>query len=183
LNVARFNSTSDRLSLGSSALAQNVGGVTVYAIRKWAASPTAARTILSISTNNSVNTRVQMYGGVSSGKSGAGGRRLDANSFAGVNSSSNVSTSVFQIDTAVFDYTNSDLFLYIGSALEASTTSFQTDGSTSNTAANNSNIGAAASGGTQFFNGDIGEILVFHAAHTAAERLRIWTYLRNKWAI
>jgi hypothetical protein len=120
---------------------------------------------------------------VTSGKSGAGGRRLDADTFASISSSASVSTSVFQIDTGVFDYANSDLFLYLNGVLEASSTTFQTAGSTSNTAANNMHIGSAVGGTAQYMNGDIAEILVFHAAHDAAIRQRVWEYLNNKWGL
>jgi len=180
LDVARFNGTTDRLTIGSTDLFRNIGGGTIYIVRKWAASPTAARTIFQINNNASL-ARATTYGGVSSNKSGVGGRRLDANSFSGINSTNNVSTTDFKVATAVFDYTNSNLYFYVNKVLEGSTTSFQTDGSTSNTASNGSAIGST--GSAQFFNGDIGEILVFHAAHDDTTRAIITRYLQLKWGI
>jgi hypothetical protein len=183
LNVARFDGSNDRLTRSTSDLARNVGGLTIYAIRKWSASPTAARNIFSISTNVAGNGRALLFGGFVSNKMGAGGRRLDANTFASIAASSNIGTTSFDLDTAVFDYTNSDLYLYTKDVLEASTTTFQTTGSTSNTAATAAAIGSQPNGSGQYFEGDIGEVLVYHSAHDAATRQRVWDYLRTKWGI
>jgi hypothetical protein len=183
LNVARFDGSNDRLTRGSSDLARNVGGVTIYAIRKWSSSPTAARNIFSISNNVATTARVLLFGGLVSNKMGAGGRRLDADSFASISASSNIGTTSFDLDTAVFDYTNSDLYLYTKDVLEGSTTTFQTSGSTSNTAAAGAAIGSQPNGLTQYFQGDIGEVLIYHSAHDADTRQRVWDYLRTKWAI
>jgi hypothetical protein len=183
LNVARFNGTSDRLELGSSGLARNVDGVTIYVVHKWSALPTSMRSIIGITIGTSASTaRCLMYGGSPANKAGAGGRRLDADGFTAVSSTNNVNTS-FSLSTGIFDYANSDLFLYFGSTLEGSTTSFHSNGSTSNTASQAVSIGSNAPTGTQFFNGDIGEVLVFHSAHDAATRARVWGYLKHKWAI
>jgi hypothetical protein len=183
LNVARFDGSTDRLTRGSSDLARNVGGVTIYAIRKWSASPTASRNIVAVSNNNVIQGRASLFGGFVSNKMGAGGRRLDADSFGSVAASSNIGTTSFDLDTAVFDYTNSDLYLYTKDVLEGSTTTFQTSGSTSNTAAAGAAIGAQPNGLSQYFQGDIGELLVYHSAHDADTRQRVWDYLRTKWAI
>ena len=183
LSIARFDGTNDRLTLGSSGLFQNVAGGTIYAVRLWSSSPTAGRNILAISNNASISTRASIYGGSASGKSGSGGRRLDADAFAGVNGTNSVSTTLLQVDASVFDYSNDDLYLYMNGVQEASNTSFQTTGSTSNTASAAAAIGSMPAGTSQYFLGDIGEILVFHSAHSSTTRQRVRDYLRNKWAI
>lgn len=177
-SIARFDGTNDRLSLGSSNLFRNISGGTIYAVRFWNGSPTIFRTVFSIGTTAA--TRASITAGSVSGKSNTGGRRLDADSYASISSTNNVSTSVLELDTAVFDYTNSDLYLYRNGSLEASNTSFQTGGNTSNTAAFTSMIGSGV-GGVDFFLGDIAEILVYHTAHDATTRQRIRNYLRYKW--
>lgn len=179
-SIARFDGVNDRLSLGSSNLFRNISGGTIYAVRFWNGSPTIFRTVFSIGTASA--TRASIAAGNVSGKSFAGGRRLDADTFASISSTNSVSTSLLQVDTAVFDYANTDLYLFMDHAQEASNTSFQTAGSTSNTAAYSTMIGAGV-GGVDFFLGDIAEILVYHTAHAIDMRTRIANYLHIKWGI
>jgi hypothetical protein len=60
----------------------------------------------------------------------AGGRRLSSNSFQAVESNTNDGNNIVLISSFA-DYENSDLFLWQNDNLVASSTSFQTDGSTS----------------------------------------------------
>jgi hypothetical protein len=107
---------------------------------------------------------------------------LDANSYASVSSVANASTTALQVVTGLFDFANSDLYLYLNGALDNSNTAFQTNGVTSNTISSISLIGSATAT-QQYFSGDLCELIVFHAAHGPELRFRIWQYLRTKWGI
>lgn len=179
LNVARFDGVNDELLLGTNGLMKNVTGTTLYVLRKWSASPSSTSIILKIASSTAA-TRGSLQGGNVVNKNAVGGRTLDADSFVRVDSASNTDTS-WKIQTGVFDIANTDLFLYIQEQLEGSTTSYQSATTTSNTDSNHASIGSGNF--ISYFGGDIAEVLVFHAAHTGAQRGDVWNYLRQKWAI
>lgn len=181
LAVLDFDGTNDRLELGSSGLGRNVGGVTIYVVAK-PDSISAIRTLLQFSSGSNSSQSRSSVRLTSASKAELGGRRLDANSFASTTGASNVSTSTFSVFTGVLDYTNSDAFIYLGQSLDGSTTSFQTDGSTSDTDSLASRLGSSLSS-LDFFDGQIAELIVFHAAHNADQRALIWSYLNRKWGL
>lgn len=181
LAVLDFDGAGDRFVLSPGGLGRNVGGMTIYVVAK-PDSISAARTLFQFSNGtNSTQARASLRL-TSASKAEVGGRRLDANSFASVAGASNVSTSTFSVFTGVLDYTNSDAFIYLNQSLDGSTTSFQTDGSTSNTDALDSIIGCNLSR-NEFFDGQIAELIVFHEAHNADQRALIWAYLNRKWGL
>jgi hypothetical protein len=182
LNVLSFDGSADRLSnVTANSLGRNVTGLTVYVVRKFNALPTSERVMFTIRTAGT-SARLSVTSGITSNKATVGGRTLDANSFARADSTSNVSTSAFEIQTGVFDYANTDLYLYLGSTLEGSNTSFQTATTTSDTNSSGFSVGGLISD-VLFFNGLIAEILLYHSAHGASERDRVWTYLNSKWGL
>lgn len=183
-SVARFDGANDILFRGSSNLGRNISGATIYSLQRPDVLNNAATNqgIFSVSNNGSVN-RLYAYLSATNGYALAGGRTLDADSFNSASSNPlTASTANFEIYVSRFDYANTDLFLYNGTTLIGSTTSYQSATTTSNTASSAAAIGATVGGG-QPFDGDIAEILVFHTAHDAATRQRVCSYLRNKWAI
>ncbi len=177
-NVARFDGTNDFLGRTTNNLARNVGGLTIYVVRKFDATPSSAQYLLQINTALS-NARVVVYGGAT-GFMVAGGRRLDADSFSTTASSTTIDTNL-AISVASFDYSNSDLDIYLNKTLDGGTTSFQTNGSTSNTASTGSAIGSTFS--INFFDGDIGEIIIFNSEHTATQRDTVLNFLGFKWGL
>lgn len=181
LAVLDFDGVNDGLELGSSGIGRNVGGVTIYVVAK-PDSISAIRTLLQSSGGSNSSQSRSSVRLTSASKAELGGRRLDANSFASVAGASNVSTSAFSVFTGILDYTNSDAFIYLGQSLDGSNTSFQTDGSTSNTDSLGSRLGVNLSS-RDFFDGQIAELVVFHAAHTADQRTLIWAYLSRKWGL
>ena len=112
--------------------------------------------------NNVGSTRTALFfnQGGTSGTMTAGGRRLDANSFA----SASLASAHVTIETVVmggeFLYSSSDLHLRKNGARVASNTAFQTDGSTSNTASANASIGANGTGTAGYMSGDISDIVI-----------------------
>ena len=183
LNVIRFDGFNDGLICASNALFKNVSGATVFAVRKCASNPTSDQSIFRATINGSSGSRIFFSVGFNSGKANAGGRRLDADGFAGIQSTNNVSTSAFQIQSALYDYTNTDLYLYVNGSQEASNTSWQTTGSTSNTDSAQINVGANLIATASFFNGDIAEVIAYNRALTTAEREDVEKYLNAKYAI
>jgi len=178
--VLDFDGTNDRLGLGSSGLLRNVGGATLYLVAK----PdyiSVLRTLVQISSNNSAWSRISTRI-TSSAKAEVGGRRLDTDSFAFVAGTGNVPTATFSVLTGIWDYANSDVFIYLGQSLDASSTSFQTDGNTSNTDSAAARIGVNLHY-QNFFDGKFAELILFAEAHPAVMRTLIWAYLNRKWGL
>jgi hypothetical protein len=183
LNVIRFDGINDAVVCASNTLFKDVSGATVFAVRKCASNPTIEQNIFRANINGANSSRIFFSVGFNSGKANAGGRRLDADSFAGIQSTNNVSTSVFQVQSALYDYTNTDLYLYLNGSQEASNTSWQTTGSTSNADSSQINVGGNAIQNANFFNGDIAEVIAYNRALTTAEREDVEKYLNDKYAI
>lgn len=161
---------------------RNVPGATGFVVAKF--DQTARNgALLSFSTVAvATQARFQMGQNSTVGGTYSGGRRLDADSFASAFFADNTNAQVL---TGIADYANSDAFIYSGGALQASNTSFQTDGNTQDTShlavmVGNNNI--SPSGG-QLHDGWIGEILVWPRALTNAERQRVERHLGRKWGI
>jgi len=170
--VVRFDGSNDFLqSNGAVGLIKNVNGGTLFGVAKFAAasSPTAM-SVLAFATPVAGPHRAIMGVEVASGYY-AGGRRLDADSFASALTASYTQNRTL-LQTAVFDWANSDLFVFLDGTQSASNTSFQTDGSTSNTDSANVRVGGGSQAG-QRMNGDIGQALAFNTALTASQRKRV----------
>jgi hypothetical protein len=179
LSIGRFNGTAHWLASGARTIIANSNAATIVAVRKWSASPTAARSIWSCSTNNGTNSRAQLYGGNAANVQGVGGRiGNNASTFAGLDGGTNVSTSVFEIDTGLLDAGANALTLWLNGT-QTGTGAFL-NGSFPNNSSQNSRIGSLTTN-TQFFQGDISEVLVFNYGLTAAQRQDVWNYLRYKW--
>lgn len=155
-------------------IARNVGGLSVIAVCKLDAVATD-RSIFTASIAATAAARAYIGTGTTIR---AGGRRADANTFASAASAS--ATTAPAILSAVFDYANSDLFLFINGAQAASTLSFQTDGTTPDTNSNQVTVGTS---GTEQFDGFLCELIVYSRAITSNERAAVNLYLSNKWGI
>lgn len=174
-----FDGVNDEMSVAALSLTNNIPGFTCFMARKWRASPSALGYEFYVSTPSGT-ARVSAYAGAVSGKFGAGGRRLDGDSFAGVTSAASVST-VYEVRTVVADYANSDFFQYIDGTLDGSTTSFQTTGNTS--ATNSLRVMIGSSGGTQFGGIDCAEIIAYPRALNSTERGQVEAYLAAKYGL
>lgn len=180
LNLARFDGTNDELvGAFSSNLLRNVSGSTIYVVRALSAPPVTGRVMLNILTNTSdVRANIRFS---TSAFSAISGRTLDADAQSNADGSVASSSGAYAVHTGLFDYANTDMFVYVNGGLEASNTSFGTATVTSNTTSAGTSIGSSY--GSRYFNGDICEILVFHSAHNNATRYAITQYLRTKWGI
>lgn len=153
-----FDGVNDFFSVPSGLdVLQNVGYANSFSVTTNNSSANVNKTILSITTTSNTNRFFNYYNGTNNISSG--GRRLDADSFFGIVG------SIVRVGQTLFysaaQYINSDLFQYGNGSLDGSSTSFQTDGNTSNTASANFTIGSF-SGTSEFFNGDMQEITLYN---------------------
>lgn len=182
LPVLDFNNQNLKTGTLPTGLLKNVGGCTIYMVANVDNASTQRHAVMITTGTRNTTTRAGIiFAQATANKVGAGGRRLDADAYAQAQSSSNV-TSGWKCYTGLFDYSNSDAFIYERDRLEGSNTSFQSGGNTSNTGALDFSIGSTANG-TLYFDGRIAEILVFDAAHTEAQRAQVWSYLALKWGL
>jgi len=181
--VRRFDGVNDFLALTTGlGMLRNVPGATIIVAYKWTTNPTVNSAIFIASSGATLGfARAIVSGGSSSRKLMTGGRRLDGDGFASINSINDNPTTYF-IHSGVLDYANSNAFQYVNGTLDGENTSFQTDGNTSNTDSLGIAIGSSGAG-TAFANVDIAEILVFPTALSATNRQRVERYLAGKYAI
>lgn len=107
------------------------------------------------------------------------GRRLDADAFAVLNTTTGNGTS-WIIVCGYADYTNSDAFIWVNGTLAASTTTFQTSGVTSDTASNKSiHIGNFPEQ-TQYATADIAHLVFGNGALSTDLRQRIEGYMAHE---
>lgn len=184
-NTIRFAGTNDSMiSNGAplSGLLQNVNGYLIGIVRKHTTVPTVARTIIVISVSGSGNARAVVEGGRTSGKTGAGGRRLDAGSFQSVPSTTNIGSG-FDVVTVHVDFSSTLCQIYLNGLLDASEASFQSSGLTSNTTPNRVVLGANGGQNADWFAGDIAEIVVMNGVQTSLVRQDMEDYLAYKWGL
>lgn len=183
LNVVSFDGN-DQLGnqlVSGTVLGRNVSGLTFYYVAAWDALPTTTQVVMLILNNAGTAGRINVNAGTASGKPRFLGRTLDSDAAASVDGATDVSTS-FQSYIGVYDYANTDLYLYAKGVLDGSNTSFQTATTTSNTASGFVNVGAQNDSTTAFV-GDIAEILIYHSAHTTQERAAVLQYFKRKWGV
>jgi hypothetical protein len=176
-NEITFDGVDDRLTLGSNGIGRNVGGMTVYAVMRWnTTTPPTGSLWLHVANGTGLTTgRTVHYSGE---KYSVGGRRLDSDSFVGIDGAYlNTSTRLI---SQVFDYTNSDLSQYLDGALDVGTLAFQTAGNTSDTDSLGAAIGSRADGASSWANCSIRAILIYHEAHDATKRAQVEAYLTNR---
>lgn len=158
---------------------RNVGGGTVFLIIKYDVTTLNSQSFF-VSTTNSSPSRFLVGWQFASNKFQVGGRRLDTNSFQNVLSTTTATTN-FYIQTGLIDYSNSDASVFINGKLENTNTSFQTNGLTSDT--NSLQIILGNVGGSEWFKGDVSEIIAFNRTLTTAEIRDVHYYLSAKYNI
>jgi len=181
LDVISFDGTNDNLTYGGNALIRNVSSALVFVVRKWATEPTATKVLLRVNTSAAQTGRLQFSAGTTSKKNEAGGRRADSNSYVVTTGSADCGTA-WNIQSAAYDYANSDLYQYIDGTVIASSTSFQTNGTTANTQSSGLFIGMS-SNSTSFANAKIAEIIIVHNDVTTDTREKLEGYLAWKWGL
>jgi hypothetical protein len=175
--VVRFDKTNDRLTLNGDGLTvtQNVTGVTVFA-RVKPSDVTGTNVILAFNNGATAGSHRLILRELTNWD--AGGRRLDADTFAQISGGTAASTTSIAVLSLVADYTNTDLFLYLDGVAAGQNTSWLTTGSTSNTASLSAAIGSTTdSTPVEFWGGDVYEILVYDRVLDAAERQQVEAFL------
>ena len=176
-----LSTTGSQFMTGNAAsleILRNVPGATIIVAGSLSGSD--AQNLVHVSSGtNAAQARALMGRNNAVGGFCAAGRRLDANSFAGAGYSAGTGSDVY---TSLLDYANSDAFVFAGGTQQASNTSFQTDGNTSDTAS----LGASLFGtplGANLGTATLGEVLIYARALSATERQRVERYLGRKWGI
>ena len=186
LPIVRFSGI-NHLGLGSTNLFRNVGGGTIYAVIKNVATNQRCAVMFVSAGPSSAFARLTMESGLlnNTDKYGAGGRRLDADSFRSIATSASINTN-WRLLGAVADWTGSVLTVYLDAVQDGQDTSFHSGGSnTSNTATGSENtcIGSGIDTGGNNYDGDIAEIVVAHAALSTGDRQKLEGYLAHKWGL
>jgi hypothetical protein len=178
--VLRFSGVSSYFTLPAEALnlMRNAGSATVVSVLAYK-DTSGVYTVFSVGTPSGT-TRAGLFGNFTgnTGKFNAGGRRLDADSAQLVHGGSLVGDQ-WVVQSARFDWANSDLYEYVNKTLVASSTSFQTAGSTSNTAS--SMITWGSNLGVSHFKGDTADLLVFVPGISEETLFEVIDYLRDKY--
>lgn len=183
-----FNGSSSFLTLSGAALdlARNKGALTIFAALVFpSAVTTGTRTFFALSTGASATSARVLMGQRESvgGLPIAGGRRLDGNTLASVTGTA-IGTIQNTILTSRFLWSSSDLYLYQNGTQVGSSTSFQTDGSTDNTASLAGVIGANLAGTGEWFQGHILELLLYNDSDTSgALRQSVHSYFQQTYGI
>ncbi|MFZ9371230.1 MAG: hypothetical protein ACO25M_05055 [Limnohabitans sp.] len=174
LPVFRFDGVDDRFDFSGAALdmAKNQSGLTVYVVVIPATTTGGQRNMVSISSGISTTQQRALVALAASGTTLVGGRRLDTDGFANPTGSLTHTGGTAWVVTTVFDWANSDLLTWRNTTGDLNYTTFQTNGSTSNTSSLAATIGSN-SAGSFIFTGDIAEILIYQESHDSTERADI----------
>ena len=175
VRFAAFDGIGNELVTGATNLLRNVSGATIYVNRKWTALPPTDRPTFFVTTSTSV-TRARLIG-TATGFNAVGGRTLNADSYIQLTGSIvPLTTTTWNVHTAVFDYANTDLYQFAESVADGSNLSFQTATTTSNTATGACSIGSLF--GATYANVAIAQVLVFNTAHNGGVRFSIENWMR-----
>ena len=182
--VRRFDGADDFLNVTTGlGMLRNVPGATAIAVYKWITSPAVYKPVFYTANNINSATRMAMAGGLTAQKLTSGGRRLDSDAFQSITSTNDVPASYF-VHSVIIDYANSNGFQYVNSVIDGQTTSFQTDGNTSDTDSGAIRIGAGDVGtAASCANIDLAEVLVFSTALSDVNRQKVERYLGSKYGI
>jgi hypothetical protein len=179
--VRRFDGTDDAMSITTGmGMLRNVNGATCIAVYRWITNPTDPRVLISASTNSATSLRYAVGAGSVSRKLRVLGRRLDSDSLQILSGSTDNPTGYF-VHASIADYANSDASIFLNGQQDGITTSFQTNGNTSDTDSASIMLATTASG--VFSNIDIAEIIIFPTALSTADRQAVERYLSSKYAI
>jgi PKD repeat protein len=156
-----INFNNHRLSILSGLnLTNNIGKWFVFSVAKNNDNTSTQRFIYLFSTGVSTTSSRMLFGKDASNLIINGGRRLDADSFSGATSSSNITLNQ-SLYTAVLDYANSNAITYLNNSQIALNTSFHIDGNTSATNSQTGQIGSDG-GNTSNWLGNIQELIIYN---------------------
>lgn len=181
--IVRFDGTDDRLIIatGFNATTKAVSGITVIGVYKTAVSD-ATRRVLGIQQGTGTLLR-HAFGITSSSEGLANANPVDAGTaVAAASSGDAVPVGRVVIQSSVADYAAA-LSIWINGIAGQSLAIPGTPGLSSATDSLGAAVGFNGGISSQFFNGDIAEIVVYNRALTSAERLQVEGYLATKYNI
>ena len=182
-DTLRFDGSNDGFVLsGGADIFKNIGSKTVFIIEKLNNTSVAFMDVFKASTTTTTG-RFSMSYRANGGAIYSGGRRLDADSFQGINSKLTQNTANFIIHECVVDYQGGTIKQFINGDNQGQSLSFQTAGSTSDTASATVQIGGALDANANYFNGEISEIVIYNNVLSDSQRVTVQDYLANKWDI
>lgn len=183
-----FDGVNDFMSLSGTALAvaQNRAGLTVFLVLVLPAVTTGTRTVLGLSSGTGATSHRLVFGTRESagGLPYLGGRRLDADTLATITGTAGgLGTAQNVVMTGRWNYSAASVaILKNGAQLNSGT--FQTAGSTSNTASLAGVIGADAATTTGNFQGTLLELLVYNDADVSgALRQQVHSYILQTYGL
>lgn len=164
-------------------LTQNVSGVSEFYVVKIPGVTSTNKSLLSISSGTSTTAGRANVSTTPTNKLTVSGRRLDADSNQSVLTADNAYTSAtWYYLTAIFDWANSNVDVWLSGVSKISNTSFQTDGNTSNTASQRIRLFQNV-GGVDPSDCSIAELVVYQRAVNSTERGQVETYLKDKYGL
>jgi hypothetical protein len=181
LPALRFNGSSQYLTGGVTDLLRNCSGSTLVAVRKSFDLLTPFEQIINVRTNSSNLTLAQLEVNNTAGHSSFAGRRLQADTQQRITGTASTAGDL-GVQLAVVDYSSANANLFFNGTSIASSSSFQTSGTTANLTSQSFGIGGRPDG-AQFFNGDICEAFIFNRALSTDDRIALQNYLAIKWGI
>lgn len=161
-------------------LLNNVAGVTMFAVGAGSSATVSSSQQLFAVANSSGPSRATLNRDATNTYT-AGGRRLDANSFAGT-SGGTTSTNLF-IQAGVLDYASAIATLYLNGSALSTLNPFQTAGNTSATDSAAIRVFSGPGTPVNFFPGLLAEVLVWRRVLTAAERNQVISYLGRRYSV
>lgn len=182
-----FDGTNDNLNATSGAVCdavRNTGGFTAIVVANLTTS--AAGVSVSFLSRNGSNaqSRFNLTANFNTNGFFLGGRRQETDAIGNVAGLNNSFTpGVTCIAAGVADYANSDGYLYVNGALNATNTSWLTNGLTTDSASAAVSVGGLPDGATQQLNGKIAQVLWFKRALSAREILFASKWLGNIYGV
>jgi hypothetical protein len=180
-NIISFDGTNDALGILGANITNNVSIITMFAVVRStkALSGSVYQPVInqSIGSSNN-NSRSSIY---LTNTIEAGGRRLDADSYQFVKTST-LSTGEWVIAGSIHNYGAATLSAFKNGIGTNRVQGFQTSGNTSATNSQTVTVGGT-SNPTEKLRGEIAEVIIYNTGITTNQRQAVETYLNNKWAI
>ncbi|HEY9687763.1 MAG TPA: hypothetical protein V6C52_12380 [Coleofasciculaceae cyanobacterium] len=177
----RFDGTNHFMTggVGAKNITNNIGGLTVFIVGKTSNTGTTQH-MAYFSTDSAATSNRASCNKSSTNKYQLGGRRLNADTPQFVTEAT-ADDAGYHVLAFVFDYANSDAWVFKNGTQVASSTTYQTDGNTTGANSSAAAIGAIGDGSTNKITGDIAEIIVYQRVLTTTERQEVRQYLGDKY--
>lgn len=172
LSVVRFDGVNDNLTVNPASWAASLSGFTSFVVAK-ITNTTGTRTIIGTDQNGQKIS----WNGTNFAVSSAGGTGT---------STVTADTSNFKIFALIYDGTqtgNAARLVFRYNETNQALTFTGTVGSTTNASTNQIDLGWYSTGSSEYFAGDIGEVIYFSRTLNSGEIGGVESYLSNKWAI